>query len=203
MPKIIVSRARTRELLKEGPVLAKDLVAEFDCEYHLAWSLLRRMHIKQEVHIGGWMIPATGRAVPIYYDGPGDDVARPETLTNLERVRRHQARKQWGTTAEAIDKQLARRKALLQDNYDLQMAEIARSLNVINARKAQYDDSFNAAVETLADSAAAAKRALVRPTVPKVKGVKAPAPKAPTAKLFATPPAAALSLLGQLQGAQS
>lgn len=47
MPKTIVSRARTRELLEQGPVLVKDLVAEFDCEYHLAWGLLRRMHIEE------------------------------------------------------------------------------------------------------------------------------------------------------------
>ena len=203
MPKIIVSRARTRELLTQKPVTAKELAAEFDWDDHLCASLLRRMHVDKEAHIGSWKVPLSGRTVPVYHGGPGDDAPRPENLTNAERARRGRARREWGAKASAIDAQLARRRALLQDNYDLQMAEINRSLGVINARKAKYDEAFENAVLNLTASAAAAKRALDRKAP---AAVKKSAPAAKPAKVPPTPrpaPSAVppLSILGQLQGA--
>ena len=202
MPKTIVSRARTRELLEQGPVLVKDLVAEFDCEYHLAWGLLRRMHIDRECHVGGWLIPPVGKAVPIYHRGPGDDAPRPVSLTNRERVRRHLARREWGITAAAIDKQLARRKALLQADYDLQLAEIARARTVIDARAAKYQDDFDHHVASLEAAAANAKNSLVRQSAPARRPLQV-FPQEPAPAPRPVPPVGdPLSLLGQLQGAQ-
>lgn len=192
MRKHVVSRARTRELLEQGPVLVKDIVAEFGCEYSLAWGLIRRMHIAQECHVGGWLIPIVGKAVPIYHIGPGDDVPRPVSLTNSERVRGYRARREWGITASVIDKQLARRKELLQENYNLQLAEIARARTVINARAAKYHEDFNHHVASLEASAAHAKNSLARKEASLRKAVSTP----PTPS---SPAGLAMSILGQLQ----
>lgn len=139
MPKIIVSRARTRELLTQKPVTAKELAAEFDWDDILCAALLRRMHVDKEAHIGSWKVPLSGRTVPVYHGGPGDDAPRPENLTNAERARRGRARREWGAKASAIDAQLARRRALLQDNYDLQMAEIDPLTGYPRKRSAAFD----------------------------------------------------------------
>lgn len=178
-------KARILALISAQDITIRDVVTKLDCTAQQAWASLAYLHTGGQIHITGWVTPAHGRTIPLYTNGPGDDVVRPATVSGAEACAQWRARKNWGITASAIDRQLQARKAKVTEAFDADKAFITRSIRILTQRLAQLEQERDRTVAFLEESARHATHIRTR--------ARAPAPSA-------APLPSALSLLGQLQG---
>jgi len=166
-------------MVAANPITVKDVIAEFDTEYKLAWDALKRLHVAGEIHIAAWGAPASGKAIPIYQAGSAADAPRPTALTRRDASRRCQSRRDWGVSAAQIDRELIARQAVHDKQFERQKAEVAQAMGVLKARLKRYEESYRATTERLQDAAALAKKHLDKSakrknTVPLEKREKVP-----------------------------